>query len=173
MATKPAELYDEDFYAWTQAQAKALRTHFRGDNRIDVEHLAEEVEDLGKSERQSVESYVQQIIAHLLKLDYSGFELPRRHWRGEIVAFRVSVERKISPSMKPKIRRALPELYEGARNMAAASLDAEPDLGRRLPKECPYDWTAVIERDVMAEVGIDLYRSEEERQTKRRRTRKA
>jgi hypothetical protein len=83
------------------------------------------------------------------------------------------MQRKISPSMRPELRHALPELYEGARKMAAASLDAEPDLGRRLPKECPYDWTAVIERDVMAEVGIDLYRSEEERQTKRRRTRKA
>jgi hypothetical protein len=45
MATKAAELYDEDFYAWTQQQAKALRTHFKGDNRLDVEHLAEEVED--------------------------------------------------------------------------------------------------------------------------------
>ena len=58
MATKPAELYDEDFYAWTQAQAKALRTHFRGDNRLDVEHLAEEIEDLGSSELQAVESFV-------------------------------------------------------------------------------------------------------------------
>ena len=26
MATKAAELYDEDFYAWTQEQARALRT---------------------------------------------------------------------------------------------------------------------------------------------------
>ncbi len=36
MASEAAELYDEDFYAWTQQQAKALRTHFKGDNRIDV-----------------------------------------------------------------------------------------------------------------------------------------
>ena len=56
MATKAADLYDEDFYAWTQQQAEALRTHFKGDNRLDVEHLAEEVEDLGKSELQAVES---------------------------------------------------------------------------------------------------------------------
>ena len=48
MATKPAQLYDIDFYAWTQEQAAALREHFRGDNRLDVEHLAEEVEDLGR-----------------------------------------------------------------------------------------------------------------------------
>jgi hypothetical protein len=72
MATKQAEPYDEDFYAWTQAQAKALRTHFRGDNRLDVEHLAEEVEDLGSSELQAIESFVEQIIAQLLKLDFPG-----------------------------------------------------------------------------------------------------
>jgi Domain of unknown function DUF29 len=156
MATKAAELYDEDFYAWTQQQAQALRTHFQGDNRLDVEHLAEEIEDLGKSELQAVESYVQQIMTHLLKLDYSGFDLPRRHWCSEIVAFRASMHRKMSPSVRRAVRRALPELYESARNVAAASLDAEPDLGRRLPKACPYDWDAIVARDVLAERGIDL-----------------
>ena len=156
VATKAADLYDEDFYAWTQQQAEALRTHFKGDNRLDVEHLAEEVEDLGKSELQAVESYVQQIMTHLLKLDYSGFELPRRHWCSEIVAFRASIDRKMSPSVKQTVRRTLSELYEGARNMAAASLDAEPDLGRRLPRECPYDWDAIVARDVLAESGVDF-----------------
>ena len=48
-ATEAAVLDDQDFYAWTQAQAQALRTHFQGDHRIDVEHLAEEIEDLGGS----------------------------------------------------------------------------------------------------------------------------
>ena len=160
MATKAAELYDEDFYAWTQEQARTLRAQFKGDNRLDVEHLAEEIEDLGKSDLQAVESYVQQIITHLLKLDYSGFDLPRRHWRAEIVAFRANIRRKMSPSIERKLREELAELYEGGRNVAAASLDAEPDLGRRLPHECPYDWAAIIERDVMAEAGVDLSATE-------------
>jgi hypothetical protein len=116
----------------------------------------EEIEDLGKSDLQAVESYVQQIMAHLLKLDYSGFDLPRQHWRAEIVAFRGSLRRKMSPSLERRVREELPELYVDARNNAAASLDAEPDLGRRLPHECPYDWSTVVERDVVAEAGIDL-----------------
>jgi Domain of unknown function DUF29 len=168
MATKPAELYDVDFYAWTQAQAQALRTHFRGDNRLDVEHLAEEIEDLGGSQLQAVESFVQQIMAHLLKLDHSGFDLPRRHWRSEIVAFRTSLERKMSPSIRRKVRDALPELYEGARNLAAASLDAEPDLRNHLPKQCPYDWAAITERDVWAEGGFGLSASDGTPRKKRR-----
>jgi hypothetical protein len=173
MATKAAALYDEDFYAWTQQQAQALRTHFKGDNRIDVEHLAEEVEDLGKSDLQAVESYAQQIMSHLLKLDYSGFDLPRQHWRSEVVAFRASMERKMSPSIARKVRQALPELYGSARRVAAASLDAEPDLGRRLPKTCPYDWDAVWNRDVLAEAGFDLSDGPEEKHRVRRRKRNA
>jgi hypothetical protein len=171
--TEPAELYDQDFYAWTQQQAAALRAHFRGDNRLDVERLAEEVEDLGGSRLQAVESFVQQIMAHLLKLDYSGFDLPRRHWRSEIVAFRTSIKRKSSPSLERKVREALPELYEGARDLAAASLDAEPDLGLQLPKQCPYDWAAITERDVMAEGGFGVSagdRTAPKRRRERKRT---
>jgi hypothetical protein len=157
MATTAAELYDEDFYAWTQEQAKALREHFRGDNRLDVEHLAEEIEDLGKSDLQSVESYVQQIIAHLLKLDYSGHAPPRAHWRAEILNFRQSIARKITPSIRRTVERELAELYDGGRQIAAAgALVHEPDLIRRLPKSCPYDWDAIWHRDVLAEAGVDL-----------------
>jgi hypothetical protein len=141
-----AALYDADFYAWTQEQAAALRTHFRGDNRIDVEHLAEEIADLGKSGLQAVESYVVQIIAHLLKLHYSGFDLPRRHWRQEVLAFRQSVRRKMGPSVGRIVRENLDQLYQDARQLAAASLDAEPDLEDRLPKTNPYDWDDITVR---------------------------
>jgi Domain of unknown function DUF29 len=157
MATKAADLYDEDFYAWTQEQAQALRTHFRGDNRLDVEHLAEEVEDLGKSELQAVESFIEHIIAHLLKLDYSGQAAPRAHWRAEILNFRQNIERKISSSIRRRVARELDQLYRRARQTAAVgALVHEPDLIRRLPKSCPYDWDTIWHRDVLAEAGIDL-----------------
>jgi Domain of unknown function DUF29 len=162
MATKAAALYDEDFYAWTEQQAKALRTHFTGDNRIDALHLAEEVEDLGKSELHAVESYIEQIIAHLLKLDYSGQAAPRSHWRAEIVNFRQNAARKITPSIRRAVERELDELYRGGRQVAAVgALPHEPDLIRRLPKRCPYDWNTIWYRDVFAEAGIDLSGGEE------------
>jgi hypothetical protein len=156
MATEAAELYDEDFYAWTQQQAQALRTHFKGDNRLDVEHLAEEVEDLGKSDLHAVESFIEHIIAHLLNLDYSGQAAPRAHWRAEIMNFRQNIERKISPSIR-RIGRELDDLYRRARQTAAVgALVHEPDLIRRLPKVCPYDWDTIWHRDVLGEAGVDL-----------------
>ena len=50
--------YDDDFYAWTQFQAQVLRSLRTRDNRFDREHLAEEIEDLGKSERNAVRSQI-------------------------------------------------------------------------------------------------------------------
>jgi hypothetical protein len=157
MSSKVAILYDEDFHAWTQEQAKALRTHFRGDNRIDVEHLAEEIEDLGKSELHAVESYIENVIEYLLKLDYSGWAEARNHWRAEIDAFRGSIERKITPQIRQQVETELEALYGRARRAAARSLhQREPDFIRRLPKTCPYDWPTIWHRDVMAEAGIEL-----------------
>jgi hypothetical protein len=174
MSSKVATLYDEDFYAWTQEQAKALRTHFRGDNRLDVEHLAEEVEDLGKSDLHAVESFVEQIIAHLLKLDYSGQNDPRPHWRAEVLNFRQSVDRKVTPSIRRMVESKLDELYRNARQTAAiGALVHEPDLVRRLPKTCPYGWEAIWHRDVLAEGGFDLSEDPPKGTSKSRRKRGA
>ena len=43
-------LYDDDFYAWTQEQAALLRRLPAVSNRLDAELIAEEIEDLGRSE---------------------------------------------------------------------------------------------------------------------------
>src|ERR1700747_3219805 len=72
--------YEDDFYAWTQHQAEVLRTMPVSDNRFDREHVAEEIEDLGKSERDAARSQIRRIIEHLLKLAYSPSEQPRGSW---------------------------------------------------------------------------------------------
>lgn len=67
ISTRP-RLYDEDFYAWTRAQAEELRrlAATRPNLPLDLELVAEEIEDLGKSERDAVFSLTQRIIEHLL-----------------------------------------------------------------------------------------------------------
>ena len=72
--------YEDDFYAWTRHQAEVLRTMPVSDNRFDREHVAEEIEDLGKSERDAVRSQIRRVIEHLLKLAYSRAERPRFDW---------------------------------------------------------------------------------------------
>jgi hypothetical protein len=86
----PDDLYDRDALAWSERQADLLRRLARGErvNDIDWDHVVEEIEDVGLSELHAVESYLEQLLAHLLKLrGWPEFEA-RDHWRGEIVTFR-------------------------------------------------------------------------------------
>ena len=83
--------YDDDFYAWTQHQAAVLREMPVADNRFDREHVAEEIEDLGKSERDAVRSQMRRIIEHFLKLAHSPARQPRFGWMGSIADARASL----------------------------------------------------------------------------------
>jgi hypothetical protein len=67
------ELYEQDFVVWTERQARALRAlrASRWNGQLDLEHLAEEIEDLGRSQRHACESLLEQIIIHLLKLRWA------------------------------------------------------------------------------------------------------
>jgi hypothetical protein len=104
-------LYDTDFYAWTQDQARKLREV--RDNRLDAEHLAEEVADLGKSELRAVTSHLESLLVHLLKAAYSPANQPRSGWLNEADAHQDLARQAFWPSMRDKIdlnrlwRRAL------------------------------------------------------------------
>ena len=112
MADANGTLYDEDFYAWTQEQAELLRRGGAGANRLDVELIAEEIEDLGRSELHACQSLCEHIIEHLLKLEYSGLDEPLGHWRQEIVEWRLQLERKLTRSIAAKMN--LEERYHHA-----------------------------------------------------------
>ncbi|WP_119327589.1 DUF29 domain-containing protein [Cysteiniphilum halobium] len=61
-------LYDRDFYAWTLQTVKALRK--KAFDKVDIEHLVEEVESMGKSDFRELKSRLIVLIAHLLKWEY-------------------------------------------------------------------------------------------------------
>ena len=73
-----AHLYEQDFYAWAKAQADLLRAGRYSD--LDLEHLIEEVDDLGESLYRSGRSRIRTIIEHLLKLEHSPAPNPRTGW---------------------------------------------------------------------------------------------
>jgi hypothetical protein len=87
---QPAELYDRDFFAWTQFQARGLQrfARTRPNLPLDLEHLAEEVRDLGTEQRNALRSWTRKIIEQLLLLDTSPSDEPRRGWEDEIETFR-------------------------------------------------------------------------------------
>ena len=145
----PGPDYDEDFYAWTQYQAEVLRSLRTDDNRFDREHLAEEIEDLGKSERKAVRSEVRRILEHLLKLTYSPAAEPRADWERSIIDARANLEDDLSPTLRRDIEETIEKQYRIARRQAAAAFRkyGEIDALRRLPVECPYTLEQVLRND--------------------------
>ena len=97
-----AKLYDEDFYLWTRDQAAALRrlAAERWNGPLDLEHLAEEVEDLGKSQRHAVESLLERVLEHLLKLEHSPAADPRRGWLVSVLHARAHLGRLLTAAIR-------------------------------------------------------------------------
>ena len=100
-------LYDDDIYAWTQQQAEALRrlagTRRDLPNELDLENVAEEIEDVGKSELHRVESFVRLILLHLVKAASVRDARAGDHWRKEVRIWRIDLRKDLTASMRAKI----------------------------------------------------------------------
>ncbi|MCB1883735.1 MAG: DUF29 domain-containing protein [Geminicoccaceae bacterium] len=135
-----ASLYDEDFYVWTQLQARELRRlkSHQSNLPLDLDHLAEEIRDLGKEQRNGLRSWCSRIIEHLLLLEHSPAREPRRGWIREIAGFRREIRRRITPALKRDLRGRRQRLYLEAKlaveQRAALYDEPVPDL----PEACPY-----------------------------------
>lgn len=142
MDTQLDDLYEIDFYAWTQDQAAALRSLLqqRWNGPLDLANLAEEVQDLGKTERNAVRTQVRRIIEHCLKLEFSPATNPRAGWKHSIIDARSAVEDSLTSTIKQDAADRLPRLYRQALSGARASLVQERQLAaaNALPDECPY-----------------------------------
>ena len=132
----PDDLYERDVLAWSEHQAELLRRVARGErvNEVDWNHVVEEIEDVGLSELHAVESYLEQLLTHLLKL--SGWpELSAgHHWRGEIVTFQAGAVRRFAPSMRQRID--LDDLY-GTAVRRVEPLRYGGHAAAALPADCP------------------------------------
>jgi len=137
-------LYQSDFVAWAEAQAEALRA--RSANAIDWEQLAEEVEDLGRSAARACESHVENILVHLLKLEFASVLEPRNHRRGEVRAFRLALEKDLTPPLRARLPLELQRLYAYAIENIAATAQKTGEAAPVLPERCPYSWDDVLGR---------------------------
>ena len=122
--TKVSELYDRDFFLWTQEQATALRAVKDSNLPLDWDNLAEEIESLGKSDRRELRSQIRRIMRHLLKLEISPALDPRGGWCSTIADSRSEIEDVLqdSPSLRREVDRMIAEELNTAAKFAAADL---------------------------------------------------
>jgi hypothetical protein len=146
--TPPAnDLYERDYVAWAEAQAAALRARGAGVTALDYDTLAEEVEDLGKSEFYACQSLVERIVEHLLKLQFVTSPQDHAHWRGELVNFRGQLEDRLSRTIQNRLLARRQALFlRQLKALSRRELIADPD---RVTTELPdgYSWDQIIEPD--------------------------
>ncbi|MDX1540550.1 MAG: DUF29 domain-containing protein [Geminicoccaceae bacterium] len=152
---KAAALYDQDFYVWTRDQAAATRAGRWVD--LDVEHLAEEVEDLKSEQRAAVRSRVRTIIEHLLKLQVSPAEEPCHGWRRTFRTGRQGIRDRLATTIRNEIESDLQELYDDARANAVDSLlmFGEGEATTALLTTCPYTLEQILGDWLPDEPGRD------------------
>lgn len=155
MATRPQALYDEDFYAWTRHQARALRRlkALRLNEDVDLDHLAQEIRDLASEQLFALQSQTERLIEHLLKLQYSRHEEPRRQWMISVNNARSEIERRLTASLRRRLEVSLPKLYAHARRNAVLALEDhdEADAAAALPSKCPYPLDPLLDGEWLPE----------------------
>ncbi len=125
----PTAFYDRDFYSWANEQAALLRAGRLSE--ADLQHIAEEIEDLGKAEKHTLASHVRTIIEHLMKLQASPAIEPRAGWRESMRRVRDDIADVLEDS--PSLRRELPgliarETERTRRRVAEALADRGEDV---------------------------------------------
>lgn len=141
-------LYDTDFVQWTEQQAQYLRD--KKSQGLDWGSLAEEIEDLGRSDCRAASSLLKRILQHLACLDYwVQDEQYRVGWQDELDEFRDQLQLILddSPSLVPYLASLRQKEWTKAKRIVerkAARGRAKLDP---LPKECPYTFEQVLDPD--------------------------
>ena len=137
-ARPTTDLYDEDFFVWTEVQADLLRA--QRFEALDLDNLIEEVEALGRAEKKEVLSNATVVIEHLLKLQHSPASDPRPGWIDSVLSHRMPLEYDLTPRLRQILQDELPRVYAIARRMAHRRLRAhgEDAAASALPSSCPY-----------------------------------
>jgi hypothetical protein len=134
--------YDQDIVAWANEQARLLRT--KQFNLLDLEHIAEEIEDVGKSEQRELASRMAFLLCHLLEWQYQ----PARRgssWQATIKTQRERIRRRFKKSPSLKMCLDDPEwwldVWGDARDTATQETGIDYD---KFPEQCPWDIDPIL-----------------------------
>lgn len=129
-------LYDRDFFAWAHEQAALLRSGRLSE--ADIDHIAEEIESMGRTEKRELVSRLGVLLTHLLMW---RFQPDRRgaSWQATIRVQRRALVRHMAdnPSLKATLQETIAEGYGDAVIEAAAETGLPEAL---FPIICPWSF---------------------------------
>ncbi|NEQ85246.1 MAG: DUF29 domain-containing protein [Moorea sp. SIO2I5] len=139
--TTAHNLYERDFYLWTEATAEQLR---QGEfTQVDVANLIEEVESMGKREKRELKSRLMVLLMHLLKWMYQPGKRSDS-WINTITEQRIALEELLEDS--PSLRAFVPEVFDQC--YQKARIKAAQETGIKLsnfPDQCSFAQEEVLE----------------------------
>lgn len=136
--------YEKDVVAWANEQARLIRAgRFE---LLDIEHIAEEIEDVGKSEQRELANRMAVLLAHLLKWQYQP-ERRGSSWETTIKVQRKAILRRLTntPSLKASLNDngwwtdAWGDAINAASNETGLGADA-------FPEDCPWATDEVLDQ---------------------------
>ncbi len=144
---KTGKLYDEDFLVWTEETVRLLRAG-RFDE-LDVDHVAEEIEDMGKSQKHQLRSRLRKLILHLLKWEHQP-ERRSTSWRRTINSQRVELRDLFadSPSLQSLMEESMARTYQDAVHEAILETGLPADS---FPSRCRFTPEQILDRDFLPE----------------------
>jgi hypothetical protein len=140
-------LYEQDFYAWTQRQVELLQAGRW--NELDIENLIEEIESLGKQQRQELRNRLGVLLGHLLKWRYQP-EARSRSWTATIREQRRRIQEHVqdNPSLKSYLPEAITRGYQDGLDLVERETPIEMET---LPQTCPFSLSEIFEEPVELE----------------------
>jgi hypothetical protein len=136
------QLYDVDDDEWLEQTINLLKNHqFQ---QLDLDNLIEELEDLGREKKNAVASLLDQIIRHLLLLQYwtTEAEYNAVHWQEEIYNFRTQLRRTITTNLRKYLEDELTSIYQDALGFVKIKTTNLVTF----PTECPYSQEQLLDR---------------------------
>lgn len=145
---QPVSFYEQDYYLWLQHTLKLLREDKLSE--LDIPHLIEEIEDMGRSEKRAVESNLVVILMHLLKYQYQPSKRSNS-WKASIREHRRRLRRLLqdSPSLQPYFKEVFQECYQDAREQASDETGLPLET---FPIESPFTPEETVNRDYLPDV---------------------
>jgi hypothetical protein len=145
MTLVKASLYSTDYACWVEQTVELLRQGKLSE--VDLDVLIEEVEDLGKSQRQALKSNLRVLLMHLLKWQYQP-EHQSNSWRSTIREHRNQIQDILedSPSLRNVLAESLEQCYGQARLQAADETNLETQV---FPEPCPYACAQILNEDFL------------------------
>jgi hypothetical protein len=136
-------LYTTDYLAWYELTLEQVKN--KQINDLDLDSLSEVLENLVRDTKRSGESYLKQIMIHLLLLEYWEVEkINCRHWAAEITNFRGELELDMTTNLRKHLTTTQEKNYQKALKYVIVKTQLPKNT---FPNQCPYTLEQLLDED--------------------------